>query len=274
MKQILALTTLFLLLGACTSTPSRNVYFRIRPPTSEAPSFHKDGKFGMKFELENQRFVVNPTNNLVDNFNFDTRNFYNEGQGNGKDLSGFDLSASYTKHFFSTPFEFSLSTDFVRLKVLLLDLRDKDIGFILAGNIGSYSSVFYTTSGNAGSFLNFESDGGAKSKSIENQISVSGSGRETKYGGSLGYYFAKSAAVYAAYNKYGANLTANATRSTTGQEISFNDSVTGDSTGLGILWSMGSDHIVMSLSADSVNAKWGTQELSKTVIQYEFNLEF
>ena len=271
LKKFLSISLLFFLFG-CTSTPSKDAYLRIRPPTSEMPAFHQDDKFGMKLALENYRFVVNPTNNLVNNFNFGNKNFYSIGDGDGKSLSGVDLSLFYSRYVFSTPLEFSASTDFIKSKLMLIDARNGGLGFVFTGNIAFYKSAFYTTSGVA-SFWNFESDGGAATKTIEDKVSVSGDGIERKIGTSLGYYFKKGSAFYIAYNQYEANLKMNASQSSN-LEIYFKETLRGASHGAGFLWYMNQDKILISLSVDNVTTRWNDLELSRAIGRFDFSVEF
>ncbi|MEK6773657.1 MAG: hypothetical protein AABY64_06935 [Bdellovibrionota bacterium] len=114
MKNLIVLFVLFLL-AACAGSPQKDIYFRMRPPTSEVPTFHKSNGFGFKMQAETQRFTVNPTKNLVNNFNFDNNLLYaTDSENTILGLAGLDLSLLYTRYIYDIPFELSIAPDFAK----------------------------------------------------------------------------------------------------------------------------------------------------------------
>jgi hypothetical protein len=184
------------LLG-CAGQPQKDMYFRMRPPTSEVPFFHKNNSIGFSTQTESRRFTIHPTNNLLTKFNFDNNEIY----ANEKGIPGFDLAFVYTKYLGQFPFELYVSTDFVKLKFQIFDARSEGSGLLLSGNLGQAKTAFFQSTSACG-FLCFDNAASEKNRTIEDGIKVSGEGTERKIGMSLGYYFNEKWGSFISYNRF------------------------------------------------------------------------
>lgn len=251
-------------LCGCAGSPRKDIYFRLRPPTSELPYFHTENNIGFSFQAENQRFVVNPTNNLVTNFNFDNNSVTAPDPGKLQ-VKGLDATIFYTKNIFSNPFEFDLSLDFAKIKFQLFDFRESNKGFYITGNLGYYITAVYQEQSYC-DFFCFEPAKSSSNATIENGITVNASGREYKVGTSIGYYLNQQHAFFTSYNRLDARLSMSATRTSgTPLEIESHDNVGAVSAGIGYLYRFEKNDTVIALTFDNVTMQWKDQSVSRGV---------
>lgn len=278
MKYVLTLIS-FLVFSAittintgCTSHAKKDLFIKMRPPTSEAPYFQKERGFGFHFDVESQRIMMNPTSNLVDNFNFNNNSFYEGSKTSG--IAGLDFAGLYTRPAFGIPIEYELSLDYAHLKFQLLDARTDGKGPYITGNFGLYSSSIWTDSGECSSiFLCFQNNRDTAS-AIENSIKVSANGRERKWGLSAGYYFDPRRAVFIAHNWYEDNISMTASRSTGDPiEIRSSESVHGKSYGIGYLYVV-DDRNMVSVIVDNFDLSWRRETIVRTNVGVHFNVAF
>lgn len=256
-------------LFGCAGTPQKDMYFRMRPPTSEVPYFHKHNSIGFGSQIESQRFTFNPTNNLLNNFNFDNNNLYASDNA----FAGFDLLLTYTRYFAQVPFELDLSADFAKLKFRVLDARTNDSGVLLSANVSGYKTAFFQSTSGC-DFLCLDSSNSAKNKSIEDGITVFGEGTEKKVGASLAYYFNADWGTFISYNRFDDKVHMKAER-LTGDPllIESTENVGAVSQGFGFFFHPGKD-ILLSLNIDNVTMKWREVELSRVVTGFLFSWSF
>lgn len=262
-----AISTLMI---SCASGPKKDLFIKMRPPTSEIPHFQKDGGFGARFDLESRRVIINPTSNLITNFNFDNNSIY-EGSKNAA-IAGFDFSATYTRPAFGIPIEYELSTDFAHIKFQLLDMRTSNTGLYVTGNFGMYNSSVCSDSGDCKSIC-LSSESG-KNMTIENATNVKATGRERKWGLSAGYYISPTKAFFLAHNLYENVVSMSANRTTgTPLEIDSNESVQGKSFGAGYLFEV-DERSTLAIIVDSIDLSWRDQKLATTNIGLHMYVHF
>ncbi|MBK7962424.1 MAG: hypothetical protein IPK04_15305 [Bdellovibrionales bacterium] len=256
------------LLG-CAGQPQKDMYFRMRPPTSEVPFFHKNNSIGFSTQTESRRFTIHPTNNLLTKFNFDNNEIY----ANEKGIPGFDLAFVYTKYLGQFPFELYVSTDFVKLKFQIFDARSEGSGLLLSGNLGQAKTAFFQSTSACG-FLCFDNAASEKNRTIEDGIKVSGEGTERKIGMSLGYYFNEKWGSFISYNRFDAVIQMSAER-LTGVPLNIDslEHVGAVAHGGGVFFHPGKD-VLLSLNVDNVTMKWRTVELSRVIFGFVFSWNF
>jgi hypothetical protein len=270
MIRCLCLLLLSQIFISCASNPKKDIFIKMRPPSSEAPYFHKDRGFGFHLGVEQRRVMINPTLNLVNNFNFDNNSIY-DASANVLP-AGIDFSALYTHAAFGIPVEYELSTDFAHIKFQLLDLRQDKMGFYVTGNFGAYASSVWTDSG-ACQYICF-STGPEKNISMEQSIQASAAGRERKWGLSIGYYTQPDRAIFVAHNLYENLVSLSASRPTTEPlEINANESVYGFSNGLGYLMSFNEKHF-LTFTLDSYELNWRKEKISRGSLGIHFSVGF
>lgn len=274
MRNFLIFLTLVFLTGCINYTPKKDLFFRMRPPTSEIPFFQSDKSFGMKVQMETKRFTANPTQNLVTNFDFNNNSLYTSEDSA---VSGVDIAGLYTRSIFGVPTEFSLSFDFGKIKFQVLDARTDDRGIYITANYGYYKTAAYSDISSCGSLLGIGCDSTSleKARSIENGIHVDQSGREQKMGLSVAFYFDQRRGVFLSYNRFDAKIRMHADRlSGSPLLIESEENVGAVSTGLGYFYRWPSSSSLVAVTLDSVTMRWRTEELSRGVGGLHYSFEF
>lgn len=265
-----------LILCGCAGSPKKDLFFRIRPPTTEVPYIHQDSKIGFRAQLESQRITLNPTRNLVTHFDFSNETLTQTSDNSGKaiNLAGVDLSLFYTREVFRRPFEFSASADFFKIKAQLLDFRSSDKGFYFNANASYAITAVYEATSSC-DLICFDSTNSAKNKEAESGILASGSGREYKLGTTLGYSFNTSHHVFVGYNSLKVDLTMAASRSTgTPLEINSQEEAHGYGFGGGYFYKFDSVDTYLALTLDQSKIYWRSSAITSNILGLQMSASF
>lgn len=231
---LLALLALSILVG-CASA-SKDIFFRSRLPTMEAPVFNENNRFGLEFDLESDRFQTRITRNLTSDFSFyrDGADFHNSyGRAT---LEGRDLSVTGAHWFQNLPVQLGLSFDFLEFKMGLYGFQpNQNSGFFAMIDGGIYKTATFEEEDNGCKFICFSSQKDKDNADMQNAgIGTDHGGNEKKYGVQFGYYFDSENAVYAGYHRMDYYYRASAVQhNPPNGSLSFQESFSGQGIGLG-----------------------------------------
>ena len=266
------LVTLFFILG-CAS-PEKKIVFKSRVPTVESPLFNENFQLGIATQLESQRFEVELTRNLVNDFSFRKNGDIFSGDGDSLDIEGLDLglTGALGKDLFAVQVE--VSGDYFELKTGLGSLYPRSPSrWLLALGGGVYRTAVDVRTGKCSIFCGSTSDSQANQE-IENRIETQQRGQEVKLSGTLGYRFAEKWIFFLGYSQMNYQyyaLARDPTRSPA--QIEFNENFRGEGYGGGFAF-QAHRNFQMSLSAHNIAISWNEQRRERAMGTLNLNWLF
>lgn len=255
------------------STPQKNIRFHSRIPSIEAPLFNQHRQLGISTQLESERFEVQATKNLVNDFSFykGQETFTSNKSSDAlSSVQGLDVALTGALQTDSFSFQAEASFDFLELKTgvgaLHSDENTKWLGMLGAGY---YLTATRVDSGNC-RFLCFSSEADQrKNQSIEDSITTSQSGHELKLSATLGYRTSRKSFVYLGYSHMFYNYKAEAIREP--NRIEFKEAFEGLGYGVGFAHQI-NEHFQMSFALQQISIRYGgkKQERGAGVVNFNF----
>lgn len=208
---ILMLGLSILFIQACSSA-AKDIHFRSRLPTQEAPlvKMPTDFKIGLDADVETSRFNFQPTNNLVTNYNLDNGvNYFSESNNY---VNGIDIDLNIRKMYESFYAKANLSVDFFELQFNPGPLLKIEEPWFVNFNLGLYKTAAYISTGTEGCTLFCASSDRSSDLLAEQNIKTSQSGSEKKIGGLIGYKFSDNAILTLSYQWMDYQVSASVTK--------------------------------------------------------------
>ncbi len=260
MKNIFLFFTMSLALVGCVSS-SKDIYFRSRLPTMEAPTFNENNRFGLELDLESDRFTTQITRNLVSDFHFynDNASFHNAYGGAG--IEGKDFSVTAAHWFSKYPMQLGISADFAEIKFGLYGFQTpQPVGFFAMVDAGVYKTATYTENGGCSWICLSSQKDKDEALRKEGSILADHGGNEKKYGLQLGYYFNTQQAAYIGYHRMDYYYRASARQELPPNgSLSFQESFSGYGIGLGYYHEWSSS-LASTFSFEDIKIQWATED--------------
>lgn len=271
---MLVLAPLLLLISACSS-PQKRIIFKSRVPSIEAPLFNENLQFGISTQLESQRFEVQLSGNLVDDFSFRRNGERFSGDGDSLKLEGLDLALTGALGEDLYAFQAEVSADFFELKAGAGSLYPRSpTKWILMAGGGIYRTAIRVSSGKCDFFCLSSEEDSKKTQSIENRIETQQSGQEIKLSGTLGYRLSDKWIIYLGYSQMNYRYHASATDPTRNpSKIELNETFEGVGYGGGIAF-QAHRHFQMSIAAQNISLNWDNRRHERGMGTVNFNLAF
>lgn len=272
MKKLLVLLLVLssLFIEACSSA-AKDIHFRSRLPTQEAPlvKMPTDFKIGLDADVENTRFNFQPTNNLVANYNLDNDSNY---FSNPSFINGIDIDLNLRKMYEMLYVKTSLSVDYAELQFNPGPLIKLEEPWFLNLNLGFYKTAAFISTGTEGCTFFCSSSDRSSDLLKEQNIQTSQSGTEKKIGAQVGYRFSDSAILMLSYQWMDYQVIASVTKAGS-PDLYLNEKYYASGYGLGYYF-ISRTEAILGLSVDQVAMNFRNQLNSQVVGGFHLVLEF